>query len=609
MFNIILSFIKNVRQLFQSGRDMVCQVWNFDPHSFMGLVLFEFLQGLMPLAGAWLTKMVFDLLTKGTQMEINQIPSLLIVLFLGLALVNVFQYVFQSACTYFSSELSRQLTVATQISVNEKINSIIGLSTFEDPKFYNIIQQATRGAITGPQQSISIISVFFRSVTVLISFNGILFSFDPFLTGLVWLATIPQLYNQIKFGYQRFTLNIMNSQKERRVAYYNEILSSLEYAKDIRLFGLSNYFLKAFKETYQDILRVQRKQQIFELRWQLFSDFFVSLINVATFAAVVLRAMFGIIGLGSVTLYINAVNSLQSALTGIIFSISSLNENALSFSKYKELLALPQPLLITTTPQSIPKSPMEIEIQNVSFRYDPQSPWILRNINLSIPIGQSLALVGLNGAGKTTLVKLITRLYDPVEGRILWGGVDIREYNPEEWRNHIAVILQDFPRYELTVFENIALGNLEKIEDLDASIQAAKNIGIHDKIKKLPLGYQTILSHSFAEQTPGTNLSGGEWQKIALARMFIRQANLLILDEPTASLDVQSEYNLHEQFLKLMKKKTCILISHRFSTVRMSDKIAVLKEGNIVEQGTHEELIDLGGTYSYLYNLQAKNYH
>lgn len=235
---------------------------------------------------------------------------------------------------------------------------------------------------------------------------------------------------------------------------------------------------------------------------------------------------------------------------------------------------------------------------------------MLRDINLCIPAGQCLALVGLNGAGKTTLVKLLTRLYDPTEGQILWDGIDLREFDPVELRCHMGAIFQDFIRYDLTVQENIGLGDVERIKQSEAIRQAANKAGIHKLVERLPQGYDTILSRWLVgkDTGAGADLSGGEWQKIALARMFMRDADMLMLDEPTAALDAQAEYDLYSSFVELMAGRTSLLITHRFSTVRMADAVAVLEQGQITEYGSHTELVARKGTYAHLYQMQAERY-
>ncbi|KAA3647364.1 MAG: ATP-binding cassette domain-containing protein [Chloroflexi bacterium] len=245
-------------------------------------------------------------------------------------------------------------------------------------------------------------------------------------------------------------------------------------------------------------------------------------------------------------------------------------------------------------------------VQDLSFRYSDDGPWILNDMSLFIPAGKCLALIGLNGIGKSTFVKLITRLYDQQKGSIKWDGIDIREFDPIQFREHLGVIFQDFMRYELTVQENIGLGNLQSLNDMNHIKEAAEHAKINEKISQLPSGYQSILSRWMAKNDEGVEFSGGEWQKIALARMFMRNADLWLVDEPTAALDAKAEYDLYRSFTQLFSKKTTVLISHRFSTVRVADLIAVLADGKVVEYGSHNELLDQKGEYEELFRLQTK---
>lgn len=260
-------------------------------------------------------------------------------------------------------------------------------------------------------------------------------------------------------------------------------------------------------------------------------------------------------------------------------------------------------------PQPVPTLQHGLELQNVSFRYHDDQPWVLQNVNLFIPAQACLALVGLNGAGKTTLVKLLLRFYDPTEGQILWDGMDIRRFDPQALRQQMGAIFQDFMRFDLTVQENIGLGDARYVASRERVQQAARRSGAHNMIQNLPHGYETELTLMFANGKSPVDLSGGQWQKIALARLFMRQeADLLILDEPTAALDAEAEHDLFEHFVELVNGRTTLLISHRFSTVKMADCIAVLADGRIVEHGSHEDLLTRGVQYARLYTLQAEKY-
>jgi ATP-binding cassette subfamily B protein len=319
-----------------------------------------------------------------------------------------------------------------------------------------------------------------------------------------------------------------------------------------------------------------------------------------------LRAVAGAITLGDMTLYLGVFRGSQGMFQGILGGINQLYENGLFMSNLFAFLSL-EPQMVAAS-QALPapsKFRHGIEFRNVSFRYMGQETWALRNINLTIRPGEKIALVGLNGAGKTTLIKLLTRLYDPTEGQILVDGVDLRDYDLNSWRNQIGVIFQDFVRYHLSAGENIGLGQVEALGDLPRIAGAAAKSGADEIIARLPEGYETTLGRWFWR---GRELSGGEWQKMALARAFMRDCELLVLDEPTAALDAENELRIFQQFRALIADKTAILISHRFSTVRMADRIFVIENGEIAEQGSHAELLAQGGTYARLFTLQAESY-
>jgi len=461
---------------------------------------------------------------------------------------------------------------------------------------------------------LNILTNLIKGLVTLISFIGVLIVFSPLLTGLVVLAALPQLYAQIKMGSQRYKMVFQTTPKERTANYYGYVLSAVNFAKEIRLFNLGEYFLKAFERLTFEVQQIQRFQQLRELGWQSGLSLLSSLVSSGTFIIVVLRAFSGGLSLGDITLYTGAIDIMQGALYSIIYAVANINESTLFFARYTDLLALNQPISIPVRPHAMTHLIANIEFRNVSFRYSEEHPWILKNINLNLPVGQCLAVVGLNGAGKTTLVKLLTRMYDPTEGCILWDGIDIREFDPADLRNYMGAIFQDFVHFDLTAYENIALGDSTLLKNNNCVITdeivygAATRAGIDDAIRKLPQGYQTILSRWLDEDGKAIDLSGGEWQKIALARMLMRDADVLILDEPTAALDPQAEYEIYSKFTGLVVGKTSLLISHRFSTVRMADMIIVLENSEISEYGTHEQLLSLDGTYAKLYSMQADRY-
>lgn len=588
---------------------MIKVAWQASNLFLIALIVLQILQGIIPLIMVWITKAIFDLLSINFQnRNFTQIPRMLFVFLAVQSVLSIISQILFYLNDFLNAELGRKLSLSIQSRVFDKINCLQGLSQFETPHFYDTIQLATQKAQYGPEQMLDVLINLIRSIATLIGFLATIIVFNPFLAGLVLIAAIPQLFVQFKMGSKRFTMEFQNTPKERFAIYYGNLLSAIEFAKEIRLFNLGGYFLKAFQNVTIDLQNAQRNQQLKEIYWQSALSLLTSIVSAGTFVVVVLQAFSGGISLGDVALYTSAVGTVQAALSGTILALAKGNESTMFFTFYIDLLALPQTISIPSLPHRILPLVSSIEFRNVSFRYSEKHPWILRNIFLTISVGQCLAIVGLNGVGKTTLVKLLTRMYDPSEGQILWDGVDIREFDPVELRRKMGVIFQDFVHYDLTVQENIGLGDVADIENEQRVHRAAQIVGIHETLKNLPEGYQTVLSRWLTENENGIDLSGGEWQKIALARMFMRDADVLILDEPTAALDAQAEYDVYSHFVELVSGKTSLLISHRFSTVRMADMIAVLEDGKVSEYGSHEQLVSLGGTYAKLYNMQANMY-
>ncbi len=601
-FPAIVHFITTTSQMIKIL--LQTDLWGCIRHIFLLIV-----QGLLPLATAWVLKGLFDLLSQNIQGHgSTSFPQQALFLLMVQAVLVIIGQFLQPLHTYWNAELGRKMSLKMKISVYQKLNDLLDLSYFEDPKFHNTIELAHTGAQIAPMQALSIITSLLQGIITVVSFIGILIIFNALLAGLIVLAVIPQLLVQLRLSQQHFGLMSSNSLKERRASYYGQILSWITFAKEVRLFNLSDYFLTLFTTTTQDIYRTQRKQAKRELQWQFLLAILSWIVATGTFVFVILQVFSRRISLGDVTLYSSAIMSVQSSLMGIVSAISQMKEGALLYDQYNTLLALPQAIAISSQPERVPPLQTGITLRDVSFRYSDQHPWVLRHVDLFLPVGQCLALVGLNGAGKSTLVKLLTRLYDPTEGQILWDDIDICELDLRDLRQRIGTVFQDFSRYDLTVAQNIGIGDTEQIEHPPAIKEAATKAGIHERITRLPEAYQSILSRWLAEDEDGNDLSGGEWQKIALARMFMREADLLILDEPTSSLDAIAEHDLYTQFRTLIKNRTSLLITHRFSTVSMADSIAVIEDGHITEYGTHAQLLAQNQSYAKLYIMQTESY-
>ncbi len=590
-------------------RQLIQLSWEAQPVVLISLVAIQVMQGVFPTITAWLIKQIFDLISQISSGNIpnNSVHRLLLLLLSQISLTTVLQ-IFNPLSEYFNSELARALRLKTETMIFRQVARLDGLAYFENPKLYDTIRLASHSMQSGPYQVLYSLINIIRNCAVLISFAGVLLVVNPVLATIMIIGSLPQLIVQIKVGGQKIGLQVRNSPKERRISYFEYLLSNIDFVKEIRLFNLSEYFLARLLKTLQEVQKLQQNQQMHEIRWQLGLIMISSLVGGGSFAIVLLQALSREVSLGDVTLYSAALLSIQAAISAIISSISNMNQSALFFTHYLSLVSLPPSLPVIEPIKDPTQLEHGIEFRNVSFRYSENHPLVLRNINLFLPKGQCLALVGLNGAGKTTLVKLLTRMYDPTEGSIVWDGVNIQHFEVGKYRNQISTIFQDFVRYDLTAQENIGVGDVNEIHNLERIRQVARHVDIDNWLQVLPKGYQTVLSRWLGEDATGIDLSGGQWQKVAMARLLMRNANLLILDEPTAALDAIAEYELYQHFLELIQGCTSLVISHRFSTTRMAQAIAVLNDGYVMEYGTHDELIMINGLYTKLYMMQAQHY-
>lgn len=580
------------------------------PALFFGLIGIQILFGLRPVVSAWVIKRLVDVLAQNVQSDIllTLTENLWFLLILqGLVVVSgKFLLDIQAYCR---GELSRQLNVVTRTMILKKLNTFEGIRHFDNPDFYNTMDAASLGLSQGPPYIIFNLSELFQRVVTLFSFVGILIVLSPWLALLVILAGIPQLIGRLWMSQLSFETYQQRQTKERRRSYLSGLLSSPNVIKDVRAFNLSNYIFEEFMATNQEVHAINRQNELKQLGIKSLLNLLVGTVASGTLGIVVWQALQKLITVGDVTFYFSALVGVMNAMNAIADNITALNSYSLYFAQFEKLEALSNDLITSHQPKRVPHLQRGLSLKNITFQYQSTLQPILNNLSLTIPAGKTLALVGENGSGKTTLVKLLTRLYDPDDGQILWDDIDVREFAPESLRARIAPIFQDFARYHLSVRENIGLGNLDAVDNDELVEDAAEKIGLNSTLETLPQGYETILSHYIIDDgSKGMDVSGGEWQKIALARVYVRDADFVIFDEPTADLDPIAERNLYQQFLNDNKGKTALLISGRFSTIRMADIIAIMKHGRIVEYGTHDELLNKNGEYKRLYSIQAENY-
>jgi len=482
------------------------------------------------------------------------------------------------------------------------------LRHFEDSDTYDKMQNARREASSRPLSLALNALGILQSLVTLTAYAALLIRLSPWSVLVLVAASIPAFAAEAKLAGESFRLYSWRAPEGRRLNYLEWILTRDSHVKEVKLFDLGEVILGRYRALFQKFYGEDRKLAFRRMAWGLGLGLVSLLAFYGCYALVAGRAARAEISLGDMTLYLSVFRQGQGAFQGILSSVGDMYEDALFMSNLFVYLNIPttgeQPRV--TPALSPPRGRHNaIQLRDVSFRYPGKSEWALQGVNLTLQPGEKLGLVGENGAGKSTLVKLLLRLYEPTEGQILYGGVDIRDMDPKDLRSRIGAVYQDFVRYQFTAAENIGLGEVKYLEDRPRIEKAAEEGGATQVITALPKQFDTVLGGWFES---GQELSMGQWQKLAVARAFMRDAEVLILDEPTASIDAEAEHELFHRFKALAADRIAIIISHRFSTVRIADRIAVLHGGKVEELGTHHQLLEKGGRYAHLFRLQAQGY-
>lgn len=600
------SFFDQFRSLDNVPR-FLRNIWEVSPRLSLLNVLLRLVQAAMPVAMLYTGKEIIDAVVGWMGQGLNGIPDwghpvwFWVIMEFGLAVVN---NLLSRAIAVVDSLLGDLMANDSSIRIMQHA-ATLDLYQFENPSFYDKLERA-RSSTSGRTMLMSLVLSQIQDLISIAFLLGGLVAFNPWLIVLLVVAVIPSFLGESHFNRRSYSLTHSWTPERRELDYLRYIGASDQTAKEVKIFGLETFIIDRFRDISNRYFLANRKITLARAGWGSLFTFLGTAAYYGAYAYIVFQALKGMITLGMLTFLAGSFQRMQGLLQGILSRFSRVSEMALYLRDFFGFLSL-QPLSgrhegRLPVPQPIREG---FVFENVSFRYPNTERWAIRNLSFTLNAGEKLALVGENGAGKTTIVKLLAHLYEPTEGRILLDGVPLCDYHPEQLRRAIGVIFQDYYRYALTASENIAVGNIELRDNRTEIVSAAEKSLAHEVVDQLPNGYDQMLGKRFDN---GVDLSGGQWQKIALARAYMRNAQLVILDEPTAALDARAEHEVFLRFAELIQGKTGVLISHRFSTVRMADRILFLEHGQLLELGSHAELLAKGGKYAELFHLQAKGY-
>ena len=611
--DVVVGFFSRLGYIFS-------MVWKTGHWILFAMILVSLLTGILPTVGAILTSAILNelqvVVTARATAEFS--GGVLTAVFWGsmVMLLLVFYFVYK----ILNQIVSRLNTVVTRIAGEKVVRHVrvqimekakeLDLASFDRPEFYEKLENANREAGMRP---ISVISSTFDAISKVISLVSyiVILAVAP---GMWWMAPLMILISVptaiVNFAYKHKTfLYIRRRSKDRRqMTYYSDLMVNKDLAKEIRMFGLADTFTERYNSVFERYYVGLRKLIVRESVWQIVLTLISSIVSCVFFALIAMKVFAGEILIGDYSLYTGALTSIVTTVGGLINVSAAVYEGTLFIDNLITFMK-EEPTVVPSVDPPTPVAsgmPHTIEFQDVCFAYPGTTRYVIDHVSLTIRPGETAVLVGLNGAGKTTFLKLLTRLYDPTEGRILLDGRDLREYEPTELYRIYGIIFQDFGKYAVSVSDNVRFGDIYREGNTEEIAAAAKKSDAEDFISKLPNGYDTPLMRFF--EPDGIELSIGQWQKLAIARAFYSASDILILDEPTASLDPMAEQEIFRQFDELRQDKTTIFVSHRLSSATMASKIIVLEYGKLVEEGTHRELMAKGGKYYELFTTQAKRY-
>jgi ATP-binding cassette subfamily B protein len=589
-------------------------VWQTSPALTLALSLLRLARALLPVATLYVGKLIIDEVVLLAQVPhsadtFQQWLASGLLARIGWLLAIEFTLAVSSdvlgrTVSLLDSLLAEQFSNKTSLRLMEHA-ATLDLEDFEDSELQDRLERARRQA-AGRMSLMGQLFSQAQDVVTIVSFGAGLLVYAPWLIVLLAIALIPAFIGEAHFNAQSYSLNYSRTAERRELDYVRQTGASVETAKEVKIFGLNAFLIERYRTLAASFFAANRSIALRRASWGSLFTAIGTIAYYVAYAYIVWRTLHGEFSIGDLTFLAGSFRRLRTLLENLLIGFSQVAGQALYLDDLFSFFEIEPEIISPPNPRPFPV-PMGdgFTFDNVGFRYPGAERWAVRRLNFKLHAGETLALVGENGAGKTTLVKLLARLYDPDEGRILLDGHDLREYDLFQVRANIGVIFQDFVRYHLTAAENIAVGRIDARDDQARIVAAAERSLADQVIQKLPQGYNQIIGKRFRT---GIDLSGGEWQKIAIARAYMRDAQLLILDEPTAALDARAEFEVFKRFKELSKGKTAVLISHRFSSVRMADRIVVLVDGTVEAVGTHDELLAGGGRYAELFELQAAGY-
>ena len=579
-------------------------VWRTNPGLTLSSSVLRLIRSALPLAMLYVGKLIIDEvvnISQGAPSGASNTLWLLIGIEFGLAIATD---VLNRFITLIDSLLGDLFSNFTSVQIMEHA-ATLDLDQFEDSVFYDKMERARQQTI-GRTMLLSQVMSQIQDIITMLFLAGGLIAFNPWLILLLFVAIIPSFLGESYFNDKSYALTRGQTPERRELDYFRFLGASDETAKEVKIFNLSEFITDRFKTLSQKFYSDNKKLVIGRASWGAFFSILGSAGYYLAYIIIILRTIEGKVTIGELTFLAGSFRQMRSLLEGILTRFTGISQGAIYLNDFFEFFEI-QPRIVPVK-GSVPfPSPLKIgfTFENVGFRYVNSDKWANRHLSFTLHTGEKLALVGENGAGKSTLVKLLARLYDPTEGRILLDGIDLKNYDLFDLRKNMGIIFQDFLKYQMTFALNIAAGNIKEKDNRKLIEVAAQKSLANLLAKRLPDHYDQMLGKRFAD---GMELSGGEWQKVALARAYMKDTQLIILDEPTAALDARAEFEVFQRFSELSKGKTAVLISHRFSTVRMADRILVLDQGELIEIGSHEELLNKGGRYAELFNLQAMGY-